>query len=112
MRTEAAFIGLCAIFWLTWVERGHRVSIHAPTVAEIVYRDAAAGCPSNDSEPYTTSCLEFLGGSVMPARHQRTSLVESETWSAGDSRACPDNDDKPYPPACVRFMSGWFWRAD
>jgi hypothetical protein len=96
-------MALCAIFCgLTWVERGHRVSIRAPTAAEIVYRDAAAACPgNNDSEPYTTSC-----------RHQRTSLVERENWLAGDSRACPDNDDKPYPPACVRFMSGWFWRAD
>ena len=98
MRVEAALIGLCILCGLTWVERGHRVSIRAP--------DAAPACPSNDGEPYT-NCLAFLGASPL-----RTSLVESETWSAGDSRACPDNDDKPYPPACVRFMSGWFWRAD
>jgi hypothetical protein len=104
MRVEAALIGSCILCGLMWFERGHRVSIRAPT-AEIVYRDAAAACPSNDSEPYTTSCLAFLGASRAPARRQRTSLVESEPWSAGDSRACPDNDDKPYPPACVRFMS-------
>ena len=110
MRVEAALIGLCILCGLMWVERGHRVSIRAPT-AEIVDRDEAAACPSNDREPYT-SCRAFLGASPMPARHQRTSAAESETWSAGDSRACPDNDDKPYPPACVRFMSGWFWRAD
>ena len=109
MRLRIAIIASVAIVVCGAIERGHRVSIRAPSPAEIASRQAAQACPHSDSLPYGETCLTFLGTDRAPDWHQRASSVDPKVR---DSSACPDNDNKPYPPSCVQFLSGWFWQAD
>lgn len=48
-----------------WIEHAHRIKIEALTPSEITQRAAAEACPTNESVPYSTACLAFIG---TPAR--------------------------------------------
>ena len=97
-----------------WLERVQRVSVDAPTPAKVAFHVAVAACPDNDSAPYTSTCLAFLGTNNAPGRSEHVSLANSpkQAGPLASGSACPDNDNRPYPPACVRFLSGWFWRPN
>jgi|HubBroStandDraft_5_1064220.scaffolds.fasta_scaffold960334_2 hypothetical protein len=56
---------------MLWIEQGHRTRIGAPTEVEVASPAHAAGCPDNDTMPYTANCIEFLeGGAVSGSRIQ------------------------------------------
>lgn len=46
---------------LIWTEHANRIKIEALTPSEIKERTAAQACPVNDSVPYSTTCLAFIG---------------------------------------------------
>jgi len=105
-----AAVAACAA---VWYEHGHRVAIDAPVTAGIAFSDTAV-CPGSDNEPYTASCLAYMGSGDAPTSRERKSPAEIEATlpAAIYGSQCPDNDTRPYPPACISFMSGWFWRAN
>ena len=109
-----ALIAAAAACAAVWYENGHRVSIDAPVPADIAFGDAVAACPGSDNEPYTASCLAYMGRADAPTWRERRNVAEVGAALPVSAYAsqCPDNDTRPYPPACIRFMSGWFWRAN
>jgi hypothetical protein len=63
---------------MLWIEQGHRTRIGPPTDVEIVSPAHAAGCPDNDTLPYTANCIEFLEGNVAPSSHWQAIPAERE----------------------------------
>jgi hypothetical protein len=110
----AALVAGCAF----WIERGHRITIDAPTPSELA--EAPPACPDNDRVPYSADCLAFLQGNsetemgwrLATTEREPKALVSSTKRPEPSSASCPDNDSVPYPPACIRFLSGPFWRPE
>jgi hypothetical protein len=110
----AALIAGCAF----WVERGHRITIDAPTQFELAAPPAGA-CPDSDRGPYSADCLAFLKGNSDPPAGWQIVVARMPVALAYEQRrtdlsaaACPINDNTPYPPDCVSFLSGPLWRPD
>src|SRR4051812_20648065 len=111
----AALVAGCAF----WIERGHRITIDAPTAFELAAAPTPDACPDNDRGPYSADCLAFLkGGSDPPAGWQivavrMPAMPDYESKRADlSAAACPANDSMPYPPDCLRFLTGPFWRPE
>jgi hypothetical protein len=111
----AALIAGCTF----WIERGHRITIDAPTPSELAATPAAKACPDNDRGPYSADCLAFLKGDSDPPAGWQIVVVRTAAMPAYESKrpdlsaaACPVNDNMPYPPDCLRFLSGPLWRPD
>jgi hypothetical protein len=120
----AALVAGCAF----WIERGHRITIDAPTPSELAAAPAADACPDNDRGPYSARCLAFLKGdsdpptgwqivavrmSAMPAQESPPYESPHESKRADlSAAACPGNDNMPYPADCLRFLSGPRWRPE
>jgi hypothetical protein len=47
---------------MLWIEQEHRTRIGLPVETDTTSAAHAAGCPDNDTLPYTTSCIAFLEG--------------------------------------------------
>ena len=111
----AALVAGCAF----WIERGHRITIDAPTPSELAASPPAA-CPDNDRVPYSADCLAFLKGNseseigwrIATAEREPKALVYSTERPESSLASCPQNDSVPYPPGCIRFLSGVFWRPE
>ena len=67
---------------LLWIEQGHRIHISSPPGHDAAAAARAAGCPDNDTLPYTESCIAFLDGDRKPyVRPQvQVSTRAGTTW--------------------------------
>jgi hypothetical protein len=111
----AALVAGCAF----WIERGHRITIDAPTPSELARSPAAGACPDSDRGPYSADCLAFLKGDSDPPAGWQIVVARMPVTLAYEPRradlsaaACPVNDNMPYPADCLSFLSGPFWRPD
>src|SRR5262245_28539203 len=123
-KLDLAVIAAVIIGGAVWVERQHRLVIEPPTRAEVVSPAQAAGCPDNENEPYSASCLLFMGTGVGSSTGPRANAAERTTTAIASppqdpelrapasGSACPDNDNAPYSANCLRFLSGRYWRAN
>jgi hypothetical protein len=49
---------------ILWIEHAQRIRIEAQTPPDAAAQ--AAGCPSNESSPFSPACLAFIGASGPP----------------------------------------------
>jgi hypothetical protein len=120
----AAIVAGCAL----WIERGHRITIDAPTPSELAAAStapswsasSASSCPDNDRGPYSEGCLAFLKGAgdatigwrIASTDRKPKGLFNPPKSIELNAAACPDNDNVPYPPDCLKFLSGPLWRPE
>jgi hypothetical protein len=100
---------------LLWIEHGHRIDIGTSAGAAFAAANAAL-CPDNDRVPYSTACIEFMGGRAASDRRWRLHAAQDKPDAPDPARlpgpACPPNNENiPYSAACIKFMSGWFWQV-
>jgi hypothetical protein len=66
---------------LLWIEQGHRVRIDLPTDVDTASAARGAGCPDNDTLPYSESCIAFLDGDREPYVRVQASARAATTWA-------------------------------
>lgn len=118
-KVDLAVVTALAVGCVFWIERGHRITIDAPTPSELAASPPAA-CPDNDRVPYSADCLAFLKGNRETEIGWRIATIEREPKALVypprrlelSSEACPRNDNIPYPPECLSFLTGPFWRPE
>jgi hypothetical protein len=82
-----------------WVEHGHRVRLEAPPPAAAASGPPAAGCPANESVPFSADCMAFIQGRARQAESAVTTVREVEALEP----ACGFKDDNvPYSDSCLR----------
>ncbi len=100
----AAVVAIIAVA-AVWLERAHHVMVDAPVAAaDAVVLAAGAGCPDNDTMPYSARCLDYLD---IPAQGTPplavTVALESQKVKP---MPCPDTDKVPYSASCIAFLKG------
>jgi len=60
-RSKVLIFGAIAVA-LLWIEHSRTTRIEAPTPAEASAQ--AAGCPANESSPFSPECLAFIRGAA------------------------------------------------
>jgi hypothetical protein len=76
---DLALIVIAVVGGALWIEHGHRIVIDAPTRAELAASQPA--CPDNDNEPYSASCIRFLG--YVPGMNWQANAAESVVTPQG-----------------------------
>jgi len=121
-RLDLAVIAAFVVVGAAWIETRHRVVIEPPTRTKEASPGRAAGCPDNENEPYSASCLLFMG--IISGIRSQANAAEGTPavaidpprdaeFSAGHpTPPCPDTDNVPYDANCLRFLSGRYWRVD
>jgi hypothetical protein len=68
--TRSKLLVLAAIaVALLWIEHSRGIRIEAPTPAEVSAQ--AAGCPANESTPFSPECMAFIQGALEPPDRRR-----------------------------------------
>jgi hypothetical protein len=118
-RIDVAIVAVIAAGML-WIEHGHRIVVATPAAVDAA-QSAASLCPDTDDVPFSTDCIKFIDGGVLPDIHSRKNAAVSRPVAASDVHghdglhvpACPpSNENAPYSEACIKFISGWYWQAD
>jgi hypothetical protein len=109
-KLDLMIVALIVAWGVFWIEQDHRTIIEAPA-AEASTPAAAAGCPDNDTAPYSARCLEFLNVPTGVQPRLRAVAVREARPAP-----CPDNDKVPYSASCIAFLKGateidMRWRA-
>jgi len=101
---------------LLWIEHAHRSIVGTPAAAKVP-PSAASVCPDTDDVPFSTDCIKFINGGVLPDLHSRPSapvaLPDARDGAELRAPACPaSNENAPYSANCIKFLSGWYWQAN
>jgi hypothetical protein len=118
-KIDLAVVAALVVGGALWIERGHRITVDAPTASELATTRAVKSCSDNDRVPYSENCLAYLKGdsdtttgwqvaTIRVAVLPRPEPIHTELGRA----ACPGNDNMPYPADCLRYLSGPLWRPE
>jgi hypothetical protein len=83
---------------ILWIEHGHRIKLEVPppTAAS---GPSAAGCPVNESVPFSADCMAFIQGRARQPESAVTIMREVDVLEL----ACGFKDDNvPYSDSCLR----------
>jgi hypothetical protein len=116
-KVDLAVVAAVIVGGALWIERGHRITVDAPTASELAVARAVDSCSDNDRVPYSAKCLAYLKGDSDTATGWRVAtvrVVQARQPSRTDvgRAACPGNDNMPYPADCLRYLSGPLWRPE
>jgi hypothetical protein len=118
-KIDLAVVAALVVGGALGIERGHRITVDAPTPSELAAARAVKSCSDNDRVPYSANCLAYMKGDsdtttgwqVVKIR-VAAAPVYQPMRSDQDQAACPVNDNMPYPADCLRYLSGPLWRPE
>jgi len=118
-KVDLAVVAALLVGGALWIERGHRITVDAPTPSELAVARAVDSCSDNDRVPYSARCLAYLKGDSGTAKGWRVVTIRVAAAPAHEPirtdlgrAACPGNDNMPYPADCLRYLSGPLWRPE
>ena len=115
---DLAVVAAILVGGTLWIERGHRITVDAPTPSELAVARAVNSCSDNDRVPYSANCLAYLKGDSDAAKGAQVATMRVVAPAREPMRtdlgraACPGNDNMPYPADCLRYLSGPLWRPE
>jgi len=118
-KVDLAVVAALLVGGALWIERGHRITVDAPTPSELAVARAVDSCSDNDRVPYSANCLAYLKGDRDTATGWQVTTIRLAAVPAYEPirtdlgrAACPGNDNMPYPADCLRYLSGPLWRPE
>jgi len=117
-KVDLAVVAALLVGGALWIERGHRITVDAPTPSELAVARAVDSCSDNDRVPYSANCLAYLKGDSDTAKGWQVATIRvvapahKPIHTDLGRAACPGNDNMPYPVECLAYLSGPLWRPE